>query len=122
MGAGLGDQAKLRWNFGDANSTTNSDTTTTTPVHKYSETGTYKICYEIEDQLGTSHDTVCQDITVTGTEVLGSTFDNNPVLDVYPNPVTYLFTIDYKLTTSSLVEIAITDIEGRIIESVVKSR
>ncbi len=45
VGAGLGDQSRLKWIFGDGS----VDTTSTTPIHVYKKNGQYQVCYEISE-------------------------------------------------------------------------
>ncbi len=62
VGAGLGDQSRLKWNFGD---TTGIDSTTSTPEHVYNVAGTYTVCYYISDPITGQQDSVCQPVTTT---------------------------------------------------------
>lgn len=47
IGTGIGDQAKLRWDFGDGS----IDTSTMTPTHEFQNTGTYNVCFTLSDPV-----------------------------------------------------------------------
>jgi PKD repeat protein len=47
-GAGVGDHARLRWDFGDSTAT---DTTSTSPTHIYQYAGYYEVCLTDSDQI-----------------------------------------------------------------------
>ncbi len=62
-GAGVGDHARLRWDFGDSTSSSNSDTTTLTPTHYFTLPGTYNVCLTIENQLTGDSDVYCENVS-----------------------------------------------------------
>jgi len=59
IGAGLGDQAKLKWDFGDGA----SDSTSTTPQHIYSQPGDYQTCLTYSDPITDNSTTYCDVVT-----------------------------------------------------------
>jgi uncharacterized protein (TIGR02145 family) len=60
IGAGLGDQARLKWSFGD-NST--EDSTTNTPTHTFTDTGKYQVCLTYADPVTGDVDEHCEWVT-----------------------------------------------------------
>lgn len=62
VGAGLGDQARLRWDFGDT-SATSIDTTTNNPTHVYANAGDHTVCLTYADPVTNKTSTTCQVIT-----------------------------------------------------------
>lgn len=73
IGTGIGDQAKLRWDFGD---NSGIDTTSLTPSHVYTVPGDYKVCYTVTDPNTNKSDTYCDTVT---TQVLCVTDLEPPV-------------------------------------------
>ncbi|HOK98571.1 MAG TPA: PKD domain-containing protein [Bacteroidales bacterium] len=59
IGAGLGDEVRLKWNFGDGN----TDTTSNSPTHVYADTGTYQVCLTMSDPITGQAATYCEPIT-----------------------------------------------------------
>lgn len=114
IGAGLGDQAKLKWSFGDGS----SDTTTTTPTHEYGELGTYNVCYSLYDQLYEDVDTICQDVVVQNTGI-GIAEGKLGYLNVFPNPMGNKIRIEYATYDDTKLDINIISIDGRVNESIV---
>lgn len=57
VGAGIGDHARLRWNFGDGSP---YDTTSNRPRHIYSEPGEYQVCLTYEDPITQQKSESCQ--------------------------------------------------------------
>ena len=60
IGTGIGDHAKLRWDFGDGSA---SDSTTLTPYHNF-EPGKYNVCLTISDPVTNQSSTTCDSITI----------------------------------------------------------
>jgi len=109
IGAGLGDQSRLKWTFGDGS----VDTTTSSPVHVYDVAGQYKVCYIAVDDVTGQTDTACQEVQTTN----GTLVNNMPVqgsgMNVYPNPFSSTVTIRYSLDTGTAYELAVYDFSGR---------
>lgn len=114
VGAGSGDQARLRWDFGDGT----VDSTTNSPTHQYANPGSYKVCYEVSDPVTGQKDSVCQMIVIAGdVNVKESALTSNN-LNVFPNPVQNELIIKYKIVRSSKVYIKITDLHGKEVTSI----
>jgi PKD repeat protein len=62
VGAGLGDQSRLKWSFGDGSS---GDTTTMSPTHVYTKEGTYYVCYTVSDPISGQTAESCGNISTT---------------------------------------------------------
>lgn len=121
VGAGLGDQARLRWDFDDGSP---ADTTTTTPTHEYSSTGTYNVCYEIFDPVNEQTDKVCEDVTVTGDPIIEphvKTTRLAQILNAFPNPVANQLTIEYTMKQAGYANVKIVDIDGRTVKILVNN-
>ena len=56
-GTGVGDHARLRWDFGDS---TSVDTTSNTPTHIYKDSGYYEVCLTYSDQITNQSATSCE--------------------------------------------------------------
>ncbi len=125
VGAGLGDQGKLRWSYGDGG----TDSTSNTPTHYYDTAGFYYVCLTYSDtvtkQKSTACDTistcqndsippvaVCKDIIVTlngGTAIIKPQDINN---GSYDNCAIYDYYIDNSVFNSTgfkLVHLIVTD-------------
>jgi PKD repeat protein len=101
--------ASSTWNFGDGNTSTDKD-----PTHIYASAGKYKVTHTITTSAGCM--TVVEDtITVTGTAGLNDPGNGNSV-QVYPNPFTSDIVISYSLNTSTLVNLQLFDVSGRVIK------
>jgi len=59
IGAGLGDDAKLKWSFGDDS----TDNTTNTPTHTYQDTGKYEVCLTYSDPVTGQEAEHCEWVT-----------------------------------------------------------
>ena len=59
IGAGLGDQAKLKWDFGDGE----TDSTTTSPEHTYTNSDDYEVCLTYADPITGDSSTYCEKVT-----------------------------------------------------------
>ncbi len=108
IGAGLGDEARIKWTFGDGS----IDTTSTTPTHVYAQPGTYEVCYEISDPITGTSDKYCQTITVTGTKV--QPIQNIP-FSIYPVPFNNELYLSISLKQTGNVKIIVSDLAGRLV-------
>jgi PKD repeat protein len=118
VGAGVGDHARLRWNFGDS---TAYDSTTNAPTHVYSKEGQYFVCFAIEDPITGLGDTICQYISTSATGIKPITLTKTELF-VYPNPFTGNTTISYSVAKPTNLEIAIFDLSGRKVNTVLKTK
>jgi PKD repeat protein/uncharacterized protein YjdB len=115
VGAGVGDHARLRWDFGDGQ----IDSTTTTPNHNYSSAGTYDVCYQVSDPISGLADTVCQKIEIKNAVNTPSVFSNEFKMKAYPIPFSNQLTINYSIAKNELVDISIFDLHGRKLQTIV---
>lgn len=121
IGAGLGDEARLKWTFGDSiNGVPSIDTTTNTPTHVYQQEGKYYVCYEVSDPVTHQKDSVCQWVQTSPTVVTTTASLTNQV-SVYPNPFDGVLNIRYRLESAAVVEITIYDLYGKLITTLVRS-
>ncbi|MCX7987071.1 MAG: PKD domain-containing protein, partial [Bacteroidales bacterium] len=107
IGAGLGDEVRIKWIFGDGT----EDTTTTTPTHVYANPGTYTACYIISDPITEQSDTVCTLVTVTSI----STPHYTNEIQIFPVPFGEHLNINLKIANASKLQISLTDLTGRTI-------
>lgn len=120
IGVGLGDQARLRWTFGD--STTNSDTTTTTPTYTYTNPGNHYVCYAVTDPITGQGDTTCQWVATTTTDIpVITTNSSGSSVSAYPNPFVNNTTIAYELNMNTEVNLKVLDFSGRLIKTIVNT-
>jgi len=106
IGAGLGDDVRIKWTFGDGT----EDTTTTSPTHVYSAPGTYTACYIVSDPITGQADTACTVVTVTDISHPIASSDN---LQVYPVPFNDLINVTLSLKQATKVQISLYDLSGR---------
>ncbi len=102
--AGLGDEVRIRWSFGDGT----MDSTTNSPTHVFENPGTYEVCYEISDPITGLSDKYCQMVSV-GT-LVPSLSDVN--FTIYPNP----FKEEFQIILQNIQEktqVILTDITGK---------
>lgn len=72
----------ISWNFGNGDTSTEES-----PIYTYSEGGTYNVCVTVTNSCGSEQ--YCTDVEPT---LLNDSFSKTGV-DIYPNPVTDVFTI-----------------------------
>lgn len=121
IGAGLGDQARLKWTFGDTiNGVPSTDTTTNTPTHIYQKEGKYYVCYEVSDPVTQQKDSVCQWVQ-TSPNVMVTTTSLNNQITVFPNPFTDALNIRYRIENPGVIEITLYDLQGKLITTLVRS-
>lgn len=94
------------WDFGDANTSTDSD-----PTHIYGAIGTYYVTLTVTNECGS--DTFGDSITLSSVG-LNDMFATGDV-SVFPNPSTGEFTISMDVLTSTDVEIRIENVLGAIV-------
>jgi PKD repeat protein len=98
IGAGLGDDAKLKWSFGDE---TQIDTTTNTPTHTFQDTGRYDVCLMYSDPVTGESAEYCQWIT---------TYDLCKSDTIRPNAICKDLTVN--LNTSGFVDITESQVDS----------
>lgn len=109
IGATAGNPKRNSWDFDDGE----VDTTTTSPTHVYTETGTYNVCYTVTDPVTHQEDVYCEDVVIEATGI--EDFENqtaNIKLNVYPNPCNDFTFVSYQISKTSDVEIGIFDVAG----------
>ena len=97
------------WNFGDTNTGTGQNTT-----HTYAQPGSYYVCVNMIDQFNNCNETYCDTVVVTanGIEEYASAIN----LNSYPNPFSTSTFIEFTLTNSTDVEIAVFDLLGNKVD------
>lgn len=92
------------WDFGDGNTSTQQN-----PTHSYSGVGVYTVCLTVTNACGTQ--TLCQQVTapVSNQDALKST------LSLSPNPSTGRFRLRFDLATAQLMQIRISDLQGKVL-------
>lgn len=112
IGAGLGDEARIKWDFGDGS----IDTSTTTPTHVYSSPGTYTVCYEVTDPITQATDKYCQQVIVGDMSVEVTSLPDG--LEAYPNPVSGVLNIAFNAMSAETYSFTLTDLSGRVVKSI----
>ena len=122
VGATFGTAAEFEWSFGDGT----FNNTSLSPTHTYATTGTYNVCFSINDPATNQTATSCSQVVVT--DVTGNTQTFNQSVNEYateslsvrsyPNPVQNQLNIDYTIDRDQLVEVAIYDLTGHKIDVV----
>jgi len=107
IGAGLGEAARLKWDFGDGS----TSTTSSTPTHVYNQPGTYTVCVTATDPVTGDSSTYCQQITVTGIRDVAS----QSAFSMYPNPANDRLTLSFHTPNNGMVNIEIIDLSGRLV-------
>lgn len=105
IGAGLGDDVRIKWTFGDGT----EDTTTTTPTHVYSNPGTYIACYIISDPITGQSDTACTTITITDVRSVNL----SETVDIYPLPFNERLYIVINSEKATSINLSVYDLTGR---------
>ena len=96
------------WNFGDGNTSN-----LLSPVHTYTDTGTYTVRLVVVDILNNcGSDTFFLDITISSLTSIDGNFLGGSI-DVFPNPVSQQFTIHFQSIPSGDVQILLIDPAGR---------
>lgn len=82
IGVSYGTPAVFAWDFGDGG----ANTTSTTPMHIYTEKGTYSVCFKVSDPYINLEDIYCDSVRigldVNTREIIQNTVD----IKIYPNP------------------------------------
>lgn len=113
IGAGLGDQAKLKWDFGDGQ----TDSTTTSPTHEYAEPGTYTVCYIVEDPITGDSSQYCEEVIVTKDSEIETTSIMG--MKVYPMPFDNQINIVLEGVNDGMYSLDLFDLSGRRVDNVV---
>jgi PKD repeat protein len=116
IGAGLGDQTRLKWTFGD----NSSDSTTMSPTHIYQNAGKYYVCYIVTDAVTGQADTACQEVSTTDIISVNNMLVQGNRMIVYPNPFSSSTMIKYELDKNTSFELAVYDFSGRKIKTLEK--
>lgn len=112
IGAGLGDEVRIKWDFGDGT----TDTTTTSPTHVYSSPGTYTVCYEVSDPITQASDLYCQQVVIT--DIPNRQAPLAEQIDAYPNPMyDKLFIHLVSPSNNYVYTVKLTDLTGRTIQT-----
>ncbi len=121
IGAGLGDQARLKWTFGDTIAgIPQVDSTTNTPTHVYQVEGKYLVCYEISDPITQQRDSVCQWVKTSEGVGIPNLIDRTLLdISVSPNPFVNYTTIRFDLIRSAQVDLSIFDLTGRKLNTII---
>ena len=122
-----GNNLSYFWDFGDGNTST-----VQYPSHVYANNGSYLICLTVTDSAGNCTDTYCDTIDYT-TRASGFTINVLPysaigsvdveehssleLTKLYPNPATEQINIEINSNGSRTVDMMITDIFGKTIQS-----
>ena len=117
VGAGLGDQSRLKWIFGDGS----VDTTSTTPIHVYKKNGQYKVCYEISDPLTGDTAESCETITITSITDVSIVNNLQFSLNAFPNPFGSYTNIEYTLEKECNIELTAYDLNGRRMKTIINA-
>jgi PKD repeat protein len=108
VGTGQGDHARLRWDFGDGG----TNTTTVSPTHVYTESGTYKVCLSYEDPVTLESDSTCEMVIVGDDTYVNNIMYTNK-FSCSPNPFGDFINITYALNSNEEADICIYDLLGK---------
>ena len=89
-GATYGDATEFEWDFGDSTSNSSS----IEPTHEYTKEGTYEACLKVYNAYTGESDSTCQQILVGTTIGINKLISNNSI-NIYPNPTSDKFTIQF---------------------------
>ena len=102
------------WDFGDGNTSHHLN-----PIHTYAENGTYSVSLTITTDSGFESDAYVDNIIISTLHSDNNQLPNQIEINQnYPNPFNPSTQIDYILSNSGLVDIAIYDIYGNIINHI----
>lgn len=113
MAATIGNPSRYVWNFGDGT----TDSTTTTPLHIYSDTGIYRVCLNVTDPTIFMSDTFCMDIDIrdTTTVDIASLIKAEDRLHVFPNPAVSVLYINFIFDPAESNSVQIYSLTGELI-------
>ena len=99
----------VQWAFGDGHQSTEPN-----PYHLYDTTGNYEVCQMINGLGGSWGDTVCLTVSfiLSGIDDYDA-IDERQHFSFYPNPMTDMGTLEFKIFRSANVEVAIYDMLGQ---------
>ncbi|HYV94158.1 MAG TPA: PKD domain-containing protein [Chitinophagales bacterium] len=100
-----------QWTFGDGNTSNLQN-----PSNQYSAPGTYLVCLFASNDCST--DSACISITVDFGVGTGAVNSQSSSFNIYPNPFSDEATISFTVTENSPVTITLTDVQGRLLRTV----
>ncbi|MBN1182435.1 MAG: PKD domain-containing protein [Bacteroidales bacterium] len=112
--------AKFSWDFGDMKKGSGYSTTSRVR-HIYAETGSYIVCYTVEDPNTGESDEYCQIVNVTGSTLTNNSLFNLLTLDNSPNPFNDFTRINYTLPKEAYIELVVMDNLGREITTLIRN-
>ena len=112
--------AKFSWDFGDKKKA-GGYSTTSRVTHIYAATGTYIVCYTIEDPNTGETDEYCQVCVVSDETGMHDVLFDELTLNNFPNPFDQFTNIKYTLPKETFVELMVMDNLGREIETLVRT-
>lgn len=107
--------AQYSWDFGDSNTGTGQN-----PTHTYSAEGSYYVCVTMIDNFNGCNETYCDTVTVeyNGIEEYAAALQ----LNTYPNPFATSTFIEYSLSHTMSVEVAVYDLIGNKVAVIADER
>ena len=111
--------AKFTWDFGDKKKSSGL-TTTSRVTHIYAETGTYIVCYTVEDPQTGETDEYCQ-VTVVDPTNIQNLQSSLSLFDNYPNPFNEYTRILFTTSEKMYIELTVLDNTGREITTLIKT-
>lgn len=97
------------WNFGDGNSSS-----VRAPIHNYASSGTYNVTLVISDSLNICLKTQSKMVTVMGMGISETAFAKS--IEIFPNPVQNLISIEMEMKKAADVSIQIQNLLGQKIQ------
>lgn len=94
------------WNFGNGQTSTQVN-----PSINYGNGGNYTVCLRATNTCG--FDDTCKNINIVITSITQNQLDN--LISIFPNPNNGTFSVKMDKTLTSNVELAIYDVEGRVV-------
>lgn len=96
-----------QWDFGDGSALSNA----TNPVHTYSSDGTYNVILTVFNSCGSA--SITQQVSIIGTGI--DDFEAGQAFNVYPNPSSGAFNLEFNGGSNETIRVQITDASGRLI-------
>ncbi|MBU0486624.1 MAG: PKD domain-containing protein [Bacteroidetes bacterium] len=107
-GAAFGDPAIIYWDFGDGY----ADSTTLTPTHIYSDTGTFIACFTVSNPQTSEFYEFCDTVRVIDSTAVGMAEPATGFVHIFPNPSGGSFRLVLDNVTAETISVSVVNALG----------
>lgn len=124
VGASSGDGATYEWDFGDNKLKSFIVMAEGSRIvrHYYQDPGYYTACLRVTDQMTGHVDISCETVQAGPTSVIPSAQNLKAEVNAMPNPASDYTRLKYRLAQDESIEIAVYDVSGNRVETLIKSK